>query len=91
MTAAIVPIPDTPKGGPMTQPVAIPTPRPTPRPDQHRLYAVRLIDRRTGEVPSLNGTPLSQLTHAPQAVAQSLMRGRDRRIWRAEIEPAGFA
>lgn len=63
----------------------------TPIPEQARLYAVRLIDRRTGEVPSLNGTPLSQLTRSPQAVAQALMRGRDRSIWCAEIEATGIA
>ena len=54
-----------------------------------QLFLVRLIDRRTGEVPSLNGTMLSVLTHTPRAAVLSFLRGRDRRLWRAEVELVG--
>ncbi len=52
-----------------------------------QLFSVRLIDRRTGEVPRLNGIPLSLLTHSPRIAASQLLRGRDRGLWRAVIEP----
>jgi hypothetical protein len=54
-----------------------------------RFFSVRLIDCRTGEVPSLNGIPLSVLTRAPRAAALSLMHGRNQRLWRTEVEPVG--
>ncbi|MFT4012519.1 MAG: hypothetical protein QM682_03765 [Paracoccus sp. (in: a-proteobacteria)] len=57
------------------------------RPETGELFSVRLVDLRTGQVPRLNGIPLSILTHAPRAAVGQLMRGRDRSIWRAEIEP----
>jgi hypothetical protein len=57
------------------------------QPEGERLFSVRLIDCRTGEVPSLNGIPLSVLTRAPLAAARSFMRGRNRRLWRTEVEP----
>ncbi|ABL73181.1 MULTISPECIES: hypothetical protein [Paracoccus] len=55
--------------------------------EEGQLFSVRLIDRRTGEVPSLNGIPLSMLTHSPRAAIAAFMRGRDRLLWRAEVEP----
>ena len=59
-------------------------------PEGEALYAVRLIDCRTDEVPSLNGLPLSVLTRAPRAAVRSLMRGRDRHLWRTEVEQIGL-
>ncbi len=56
-------------------------------PEGEGLFAVRLIDRRTGEVPCLNGIPLSVLTRAPRATARSFMRGRNQHLWRTEVEP----
>lgn len=56
------------------------------KPEGERLFAVRLIDRRTGEVPSLNGIPFSVLTRAPRAAAQSFMRGRNHNLWHTEVE-----
>lgn len=58
----------------------------TLQPEGEGLYAVRLIDCRTGEVPSLNGIPLSVLTRAPRAAVRSFMRGRNRQLWRTEVE-----
>ncbi|HWL58566.1 MAG TPA: hypothetical protein VNQ78_18060 [Paracoccus sp. (in: a-proteobacteria)] len=52
-----------------------------------QLFSVRLIDRRTGEVPSINGIPLRVLTHSPQSAIAELMDGRDRHLWQAEVEP----
>ncbi len=57
------------------------------KPEGELLFSVRLIDCRTNEVPRLNGEPLSVLTRAPRAAALSFMRGRNRRLWRTEIEP----
>lgn len=56
-------------------------------PEGQGLFSVRLIDCRTGEVPSLNGFPFSVLTRAPRAVSQSFLRGRNKRLWRTEVEP----
>ncbi|WP_238986738.1 hypothetical protein [Paracoccus sp. MKU1] len=52
-----------------------------------QLFSVRLIDRRTGEVPSVNGIPLSILTQSPRSAVASFMRGRSRMLWRIEVEP----
>ena len=57
------------------------------KPEGNQLYSVKLIDSRTGEVPSLNGNRLSVLTRAPKAAVKALMQGRDRGLWRAEVEP----
>jgi|GEM_PF-1298398 len=54
-----------------------------------QLFSVRLVDRRTGEVPSINGIPLRVLTHSPQSAIAELMDGRDRHLWQAEVEPLG--
>lgn len=53
------------------------------------LFSVRLIDRRTGAVPRLNGIPLSLLTRSPRQAVSNLMRGRNRAVWRAEVESVG--
>lgn len=55
------------------------------------LFSVRLIDRRTGRVPRLDGLPLTLLTPAPGPAVNALMHGRDRAIWRAEVVPLRFA
>ncbi|QRZ14751.1 hypothetical protein JWJ88_17455 [Paracoccus methylovorus] len=52
-----------------------------------QLFSVRLIDRRTGEVPNVNGVPLSLLTMSPRAAVSAFMQGRDQHVWRTEIEP----
>lgn len=58
-----------------------------PRKEGDQLFEVRLIDRRTGEVPRVNGKPLSFLTHAPRHAAAELLRGRNRALWRTHVEP----
>jgi len=60
-----------------------------PNAEGEQLFAVRLIDRRTGEVPNFNGNPLSVLTRSPRAAIADLMSGRNQKLWRAEVEPVG--
>ncbi|WP_199259856.1 hypothetical protein [Paracoccus binzhouensis] len=60
---------------------------PAVRAEGEQLFSVRLIDRRTGEVPSLNGIPLSVLTHSPRSAVAAFLRGRNRLLWRTEVEP----
>jgi hypothetical protein len=50
------------------------------------LYAVRLIDRRTGQVHRVNGAPLLALSREPQEAAASLLEGRDPALWETRIE-----
>lgn len=56
-------------------------------PETGPLFSVRLVDRRTGSVPKLNGIPLAMMTRQPKLAVTNLMRGRNRAVWRAEIEP----
>lgn len=51
--------------------------------------AVRLIDRRTGAVHRVNGTPLVVFTRAPEEAAAELLRGRDGAKWEARIDTMG--
>lgn len=52
----------------------------------HPIYAVRLIDRRTGRVHRVNGAPLLALSREPKAAAAQLLEGRDPALWEARIE-----
>lgn len=53
--------------------------------------AVRLIDRRTGSVHRVNGTPLVVFTRRPAEAAAELLAGRDASVWEARIQPIGSA
>lgn len=57
--------------------------------DQHDgpMFSVRLIDRRTGEVPRVNGNPLSLLTRFPRRAVAELLHGRNGTHWHAQVEP----
>lgn len=48
------------------------------------LFAVSLIDARTGRAHRIGGTPLTLFTRAPEAAAQEMLRNRDPRHWRIE-------
>ncbi|SMO91199.1 hypothetical protein SAMN06265221_11820 [Paracoccus laeviglucosivorans] len=54
-----------------------------------QLFSIKLIDRRTGEVPKLNGNPISFLTSTPRQAVEELLRGRDRENWTAQVDPVG--
>jgi hypothetical protein len=51
--------------------------------------AVRLIDRRTGSVHRINGTPLVVFTRNPDEAAADLLQGRDGSLWEARIDRIG--
>ena len=51
--------------------------------------AVRLIDRRTGSVHRVNGTPLVVFTRNPDEAVADLLQGRDGRLWEARIDRLG--
>jgi hypothetical protein len=51
--------------------------------------AVRLIDRRTGLIHRVNGSPLVLFTRSPDLAAAELLAGRDAAVWEARIEPIG--
>jgi hypothetical protein len=53
--------------------------------------AVRLIDRRTGSVHRVNGTPLVVFTRNPDEAAADLLQGRDGSLWEARIDRIGGA
>lgn len=48
--------------------------------------AIRLIDRRTGAVHRVNGTPLVLFSRDPAAAAAELLSGRDPAVWEARID-----
>ncbi|WP_374292009.1 hypothetical protein [Paenirhodobacter enshiensis] len=50
---------------------------------------VRLIDRRTGRTPQRDGLALAVFTADPEAAAAALLRGRDRSLWEARVDPLG--
>lgn len=59
------------------------------RPDalqMSRTCVVRLIDRRTGALHRVNGTPLTVYTRNPRAAVAEMMLGRDPAIWEARID-----
>lgn len=60
---------------------------PTALRDMQSTCAVRLMDRRTGAVHRVNGTPLMIVTRNPQAAAVELLDGRDPTLWEAWVEP----
>jgi hypothetical protein len=51
--------------------------------------AVRLIDRRTGSVQRVNGTPLVVFTRNPDEAVTDLLQGRDGSLWEARIDRLG--
>ena len=53
--------------------------------------SVRLIDRRTGSVHRVNGTPLVVFTRNPDEAAADLLQGRDGSLWEARIDRIGGA
>lgn len=55
--------------------------------DEGPVFAVRLIDRRTGEVPRVNGNPLSLLTRSPHRAVAELLQGRNASHWLTQVEP----
>ncbi|MBL8562460.1 MAG: hypothetical protein JNN06_09280 [Gemmobacter sp.] len=55
----------------------------------HPTCAVRLVDRRTGALHRINGTPLTLYTRRPQEAAAELLAGRDPAHWEARIEQLG--
>lgn len=50
---------------------------------------VRLIDRRTGRTPQRNGRALQVFTATPEVAVAALLRGRDRTLWEARVDPLG--
>jgi hypothetical protein len=50
---------------------------------------VRLIDRRTGQIHRVNGSPLVVYTRNPDAAVADLLDGRDAEVWEARVEPIG--
>ena len=53
------------------------------------MCVVRLIDRRTGALHRVNGTPLSVFTHTPHAAVTEMMSGRDPALWEARVDLLG--
>lgn len=52
-------------------------------------YVVRLIDRRTGLTPRVNGSPLILLSDTPELAVARLLAGRDETVWEARVEAVG--
>lgn len=50
------------------------------------VFAVRLIDRRTGRPHRVNGAALTLFSRAPQEAVSELMEGRDPAIWLARVD-----
>lgn len=48
--------------------------------------AVRLVDRRTGDLHRVNGTPLTVFTRHPAEAVAELLEGRDPALWEARVE-----
>lgn len=63
----------------------------TGQPGSSQTCAVQLVDRRTGAVHRVNGTPLVVFTRRPQEAAADLLAGRDSAVWEARIDPIGAA
>lgn len=55
--------------------------------DVGRTCAVRLIDRRTGKLHQINGTPLTIFTRRPAEAVAELLEGRNPLNWEIRIEP----
>lgn len=60
--------------------LSAPKARPAP------LCVVQLVDRRTGALHRVNGTPLSVFTHTPHAAVTDMMSGRDPALWEARVD-----
>ncbi|MTH79702.1 hypothetical protein [Paracoccus aestuariivivens] len=73
----------------MTVPHRSDATNPAPSARNNGLFSVRLIDLRTGEVPSVNGNPLSVVTDTPRQAEAELMKGRDRALWQTQVDPVG--
>lgn len=54
------------------------------------LYAVTLIDRRTGMPLRAGGRTVTVFSDNPDAAAQDLLTGRDRSLWTARVDPVGL-
>lgn len=54
-------------------------------------YAVRLLDRRTGQSHRINGTPLVLYTRTPADAVAELLEGRDPAVWDVRVEAIGGA
>lgn len=54
---------------------------------QPPLCSVRLIDRRTGKAPRVNGAPLLVYSRNPESAAAEMLDGRDPDLWEIRIEP----
>lgn len=63
----------------------MPTPSPAPS-GFAPLFAVRLINRLTGEMHRVEGRILTVFTHHPEAACDLLLHRRDRRNWRSSVE-----
>lgn len=50
------------------------------------VYALSLIDQRTGKPLRTNGALLTIFTRQPNETATEALRGRDRSIWQVRIE-----
>lgn len=48
--------------------------------------AVRLVDRRTGALHRVNGTPLVLFTRRPDEAVAELLSGRDPKVWEARVD-----
>lgn len=54
---------------------------------QAPLWAVRLVDRRTGQFLRINGAPLLAISRRPREAAAEMLDGRNPDLWEARIEP----
>lgn len=50
------------------------------------LYAICLVDRRTGQVHRVNGAPMSVLTRDPDGAVADLTSRRNPEIWEARVQ-----
>lgn len=66
-------------------------PRPAPETEgpEGPLYAVRLIDRRTGLPLRANGAPVVAFTRTPRETAAEALAGRDPALWEVRVDPIG--
>ncbi|MFD2174922.1 hypothetical protein [Rhodobacter lacus] len=51
------------------------------------LYAVTLVDRRTGQPLRVGGVVQTAVTHDPAAVSRQFLRHRDPQPWRIVVRP----
>ncbi|MEI4471460.1 hypothetical protein [Frigidibacter sp. MR17.24] len=51
------------------------------------IYAIQLVDRRTGRTHRVNGRALTLFSRDPALAVAELLEGRDRRHWQPRVEP----